>query len=144
MRITEPKTAEDFEKYYQLRWEMLRKPWNKPEGSEKDELEESSIHAMALNEHNEVVGVVRLQKLNEDEGQLRYMAVKNNVQNKGVGSLLLKYIENKARETGLKSLILQSREAAVNFYLKNNYAKVEKSYLMWGEIQHYLMKKNII
>jgi N-acetylglutamate synthase-like GNAT family acetyltransferase len=143
MKIIEPTTVEDFEKYYLLRWEILRKPWNKPPGSEKDEMEQSSYHAMALNTYNEAIGVVRLNKISETEGQLRYMAVDTKQQNQGLGSLLLNFIESKAKEIGLNSLILHSREEAVNFYLKNNYQEIEKSYLMWDEIQHYLMQKKL-
>ena len=36
MKVLEPKTKEDFKKYYDLRWRILRKPWNQPRGSEKE------------------------------------------------------------------------------------------------------------
>ena len=38
--IIEPKTKEDWDAYYQLRYEVLRKPWNQPAVSTKDEAEE--------------------------------------------------------------------------------------------------------
>lgn len=46
--VKQPKTKEDFEKYYDLRYRILRKPWNQPRGSEKDELEKESFHIMVL------------------------------------------------------------------------------------------------
>jgi len=61
MRIIEPSTPSDFEMYYRLRWEVLRKPWNQPVGSEKDSMEDQSIHAMMLDEKDEAVAVCRLQ-----------------------------------------------------------------------------------
>ena len=34
----------DFKEYYLMRWQVLRKPWNQPIGSERDANEESSWH----------------------------------------------------------------------------------------------------
>ena len=31
-----PQTEEELERYYQFRWEMLRKPLHQPKGSERD------------------------------------------------------------------------------------------------------------
>ena len=48
-----------------------------------------------------------------------------------------------AKSLGAQEIILHARENAVNFYKHCGYTVVEKSYLMWGEIQHYLMKKDL-
>ncbi len=50
MRLKNPVTNLEFQNYYQLRWEVLRKPWDQAKGTEQDELETSCIHVMALNE----------------------------------------------------------------------------------------------
>ena len=39
MKLRPPETAEEFDAYYNLRWMVLRAPWNQPTGSEKDEYE---------------------------------------------------------------------------------------------------------
>ena len=69
MTIKEPSTPEDFKAYYNLR-EVLRKPWGKPKGSEKDEMEAEYMHAMALDESGNICGVIRLQNNNAEEGQI--------------------------------------------------------------------------
>jgi N-acetylglutamate synthase-like GNAT family acetyltransferase len=143
MKIIEPSTAEEFEKYYQVRWEVLRAPWGKAKGSEQDEMESQSIHAMAIDNENNVIGVVRVNAVTDKEAQVRFMGVKNGYDGKGIGSSLLSYIENKSKQAGFTSIILHSRENAVEFYQKNNYKLIEKSYLMWEEIQHFLMQKEI-
>ncbi len=43
VKICKPLTKEEFKKYYDLRWKVLRKPWKQPKGSEKDEREKESI-----------------------------------------------------------------------------------------------------
>ena len=48
--IKQPKTDRDFQDYYDLRWRILRLAHDQPRGSEKDDLEELSIHLMAYYE----------------------------------------------------------------------------------------------
>lgn len=143
MRLQEPVSQEDFEKYYQLRWEVLRKPWNQPKGSEKDENENTSIHVMAMDDAGECVGVSRLQFNSAEEAQVRFMGVRDDQQGKGVGKKLMHYLEEKAREKGAKKIMLQARENAVAFYLSIGYEVEEKSFLLWGIIQHFRMGKNL-
>jgi N-acetylglutamate synthase-like GNAT family acetyltransferase len=140
--VSEPRTAEDFEAYYALRYETLRKPWNQPTGSEKDSEEETSTHAFIKHE-GQVLAVCRLQMNTTTTAQLRFMAVAENQQGKGLGKLMMHYMEEKAREKGATEVILQARENAVRFYQSCGYSIVEKSHLLWGEIQHYLMRKEI-
>ncbi|MBE9568723.1 MAG: hypothetical protein IMF14_08505, partial [Proteobacteria bacterium] len=46
--IRQPETADEFEQYYFLRWQVLRKPWAQPQGLEKDDIEDSCFHLIAL------------------------------------------------------------------------------------------------
>ena len=143
MRLLEPVSPQDFEKYYQLRWEVLRKPWNQAKGTEKDEAEGTSIHLMAIDETNECVGVSRLQFNSTEEAQIRFMGVRNDQQGKGVGKKLMTYLEAKAKENSRKKIVLQARENAVPFYLSIGYTQTEKTFLLWDLIQHYKMEKEI-
>ena len=141
--IFEPQTPQEFEAYYLLRYEILRKPWNQPLGSEKDDIENNCIHAMAVNDSKDTIGVCRLQFNSPEETQLRYMAVLDKMHGNGVVKKLVGFMENKAKLAGANRIILQSRSSAVEFYKKCGFTVVEKSYLMWGEIQHYLMIKQL-
>ncbi|MDQ3109501.1 MAG: GNAT family N-acetyltransferase [Bacteroidota bacterium] len=141
MRLHEPASQEDFDNYYRLRWEVLRKPWNQPLGSEKDEHENSSVHVMAIDERGECVGVSRLQFNSPEEAQVRFMGVRDDQQGKGVGKMLMNYLEEKAKVKGAKKMMLQARENAVPFYLSIGYVEPKKTFLLWGIIQHYKMEK---
>ncbi len=143
MVVTSPQTPQDFEKYYQLRWQILRKPWNQPRGSEVTSDENSCIHAMVLSDPGEVLGVARLQFNTPQTAQVRFVAVANEAQGKGVGRKLMEHLESVAKEKGAKEMVLDARENAVPFYKKLNYQILEKSYLLFGEIQHYRMAKNL-
>ena len=144
MKIIEPKSSAEFEQYYNLRYEVLRKPWLQPKGSEKDDGDKSSIHRMIIDESNgKAVAVGRLQFNTSEEAQIRYMAVSDNYQLKGYGNIIIKTLEDIALNKGIRNIILQARENALKFYWKNGYEIIEKSYLLFDEIQHWLMVKKI-
>ncbi len=142
-KIIEPTSEEELEKYYTLRFEILRKPWNQPKSSTKDEWENISIHVLMLDEKNEAVATGRLQLNNGEEGQIRSMAVRADLQGKGLGSEIIHYIEQKAKEKKLKHILLDARINAVKFYEKHGYRVIGDSYLLFGVIPHFQMKKEI-
>ena len=144
MKIIEPNSSAEFEQYYNLRYEVLRKPWLQPKGSEKDDGDKSSIHRMIIDESNgKAVAVGRLQFNTSEEAQIRYMAVSDNYQLMGYGNIIVKTLEDIALNKGIRNIILQARGNALKFYWKNGYEIIEKSYLLFDEIQHWLMVKKI-
>jgi len=143
MIITEPTSSKDFELYYDLRWRILRKPWNQPKGSEKDELESKSIHAMVCNENRIPIGVGRAHFKSSEEAQIRYMAVEEEWQGKGIGKMVLSYLEEKIKEKGAKNIILNARDIAIKFYERNGYRIVKEAHTLFDAIPHYRMRKTI-
>tara|TARA_B100001559_G_C16315830_1_gene536413 strand:- start:264 stop:707 length:444 start_codon:yes stop_codon:yes gene_type:complete len=141
--IKTPKSKIDFESYYYLRWNILRKPYGEKLGSEKDSKELDSYHIMACSLDNTVIGVGRIHKDCNKKAQIRYMAVKEEFRKIKVGKLMVKELENYAFNMSLESIYLNSRESAVEFYIKNGYKIIEKSHLLFGNLQHWLMEKNI-
>lgn len=142
MQLSQPETAEEFAQYYELRWRILRKPWGQPRGSEQDMEETSSYHLMAR-DGQQVAGVARLQFPTNETAQLRYMAVADAWQGKGVGRQIVSHMENIARQQGAHQLFLHARNNALGFYRKLGYEIVEPSYLLFDSIQHYKMQKNL-
>ena len=144
MNIIEPISSEEFKKYYNLRYKILRKPWGQPKGSERDEGEETSIHRMLIDElTGKALAVGKLQLNSKDEAQIRYMAVLDDFQEQGLGSHILSSLEDVARSNGNKWIILSARENALKFYKNNGYQIVKKTHLLFGEIQHWLMRKDL-
>lgn len=142
IRIIHPNSPEEWESYYLLRWQTLRAPWGQPPGSEKDDKENESIHLFALDEQLPL-GVCRIQFNDENIAQVRFMGVHEQARGKGVGKLLMQKAEEICREKGRKKIVLQARENAVAFYKSCGYHMVEKSFLLWDSIQHYLMEKKL-
>ena len=142
--ILKPTSSEEFRKYYNLRYEILRKPWGQPLGSERDEGEETSIHRMIINElTGEALAVGRLQYNSKDKAQIRYMAVSDDFQGQGLGSQIISALEDVARRNGNIWMILSARGNALQFYKNNGYEIMEKTHILFGEIQHWLMRKEL-
>lgn len=123
---------------YDLRWRVLRKPWNQPKGSEKDELELEANHFIALI-HDEIVGTARLHRLNENVAQVRYLAVAENYRGKGIAGKIFEAIHLTAKNQFIRYLILNARESAVKFFEKIGYKVIDEGPLLFGEIKHKKM-----
>jgi predicted GNAT family N-acyltransferase len=60
-----------------------------------------------------------------------------------LGTFILKYLEEQARQKKLSRIILDAREKAVPFYVKNGYSVDGSSYTLFNVIPHWRMSKNI-
>jgi thioesterase domain-containing protein len=136
-----PKTENQLNKYYHFRWQMLREPWQRPIGSERDEFDELSHHRMIVDSRGRPIAIGRLYITPQDEGQIRYMAVKNNRQGKGLGSLILVALESLARQEGAKRIVCNAREDAIAFYRGNGFEDQGGLQDERGFIRHQQMVK---
>ena len=140
IEIRSPKTEEEWEKYDDFRWEILRKPLNIPHVPLKDNLEESSYHFMAITSSNEIVACGRLHMNNDEEAQIRYMGVSESIRRMGLGTLILDRLENQAKVLGANSISLNARNVALNFYKSLGY-KAVGPYQSDTNIPHTKMEK---
>ena len=141
--IKEPKTKKDYESYFDLIWQILRRPWGLPRGSERDGLEEESIHLIAFIENNIIVGVDRAHFNSPDEAQIRFMAVSQYYQNNGIGGTLLADLERRVKIGGAKYIVLNSRETAIDFYKKHGYSSEGKAIIIINSIRHIKVRKDL-
>ena len=142
MKIIELSTPDEYQRYYELRWKILRAPWNQPRGSEQDELEQTSNHLMVIDDHQAVIGVGRLHFNTISKAQIRYMAIATEQQRQGTGTLLLKALEDKAVELGAARIVLDAREHALGFYQKQGYELEGPGHVLFNAIAHVKMRKD--
>jgi len=138
-----PKTVLEFEQYYQLRWQVLRRPWGQALGSERDSLEKESFHRMIMDDNRKVLAVGRLEKTSQYSGQIRFMAVCPSAQGKGLGRQIIEALEQQAKKLGITELTLNAREIALSFYQKLGYISKGFSHLLFDEIKHFTMSKEL-
>lgn len=140
-QVSTPQSSEDWQAYYQLRWEILRAPWGEPRGSEQDDLEQDAEHRFIKNKAGKVLGGARLHFNNQQQAQVRYMAVAEESRNQHIGSRLLHDLEKIAWSQDAAELVLFARERALEFYKRHGYETQEKAHLAYGDVQHYKMVK---
>ena len=140
--MKEAVTADDLGKVIWLRFRILREPWGQPFESSTDGNEEACVNAF-IDMDGVAVACGRLQSLDKNSAQVRFMAVDKEHQGRGFGRDILEYLEQRAKDLGFQKICLQARENAVKFYERQGYVVTEKSFLLWGQIQHYLMVKSI-
>jgi ribosomal protein S18 acetylase RimI-like enzyme len=148
--IHAPRTPAEWDAYYQLRYAVLRQPWQQPPGSERvpADAEPGTIHALLLAPAEAdtppvALAVGMLQPTTTHQGQIRFMAVAPEAAGQGLGQQVVAYLEAQARAASLSEIVLHSRETAVGFYQKLGYAVLEPSHLLFGVIPHFLMRRRL-
>lgn len=142
--VRAPETTDEWRGYYELRWQILRAPWQQPRGSERDELEDSAVHRLACDARHNILAVGRLHYIDGQSAQIRYMAVAKTHRRRGFGSLVLKALEAAAVSAGRTEIVMHAREVSLPFYRHAGYELVEKSHQLYGEIQHFAMRKRLV
>jgi len=141
--LRSPESIDEFTQYYQLRWQILRKPWQQPLGSEQDEHDKYSIHRMFIDEHGAVQAVGRLEKINSQVAKIRYMAVSKHLQRQGLGKKIISELEQQAMRLGFVEITLNSRENTLKFYQKLGYKSQGLSHTLFGVIKHFRLTKKL-
>ena len=108
--------TEKFKQVINLRYSILFEPYNKVEKYEYDELDDISLHLVALDK-DKVVGYSRLTNIN-GEGKITNVVVSPEYINKRIGFKMLQNHINRAKEDNIKSLYLNSRIETIEFYKK--------------------------
>ncbi len=138
-----PKSKQEFEQYYHLRWLILRAPLQQATGSEQDDLEQQAIHRCIFDAEQNIIAVGRLHFTDQYTAQIRYMAVSDSAQGKGCGKVILQALEFVARQRGAKTIELKARKHAIDFYQQAQYQKGDFSHLLYGEVEHFNMSKQL-
>ena len=140
VEIRSPKSKEEWKKYDDFRWKVLRKPLKMSHIPLKDNLEYRSYHYMAINISNDILACGRVHMNSKKEAQIRYMGVSFNVRRMGIGTSIVKKLEEKARSLGATYVALNARNVALNFYKSHGYEAIE-SYQSDTNIPHTRMEK---
>lgn len=145
MELRAPKTGDEWEQYYELRYVVMNKPSGYSKESVYDKKDSYSFHIAAF-DNGKIIGVGRLHFDDNDfsTGYVRFMAVLPNLQSKGIGSQILNKLEEIANEHQTKRMFLKSREVAIGFYQKNGYTLLEQCTDTQFETPHFIMEKYLL
>ena len=140
--IRPPESKEEWKNYFIFRWELLRKPLGMSKESLEDDLEDSSYHLMGIDDENNVIASGRVHFNDNNQAQIRYMAVKDSYKRKGIGSEIVTKLEDYASSKGAKKMVLNARENALSFYLSLGYSE-KGPYQSDTGIPHSKMEKDL-
>ena len=135
-----PLNSDEFEKYDLFRWRILRKPIGKSIDSLKDKYENSSYHLIGVSD-NEVIACGRLHFNSDSEAQIRYMAIDEHYQRKGIGVKVIELLEAEAKKKQINKIVLNARNHVIEFYKKSGYKAVRKYEGSDTGIPHTTMEK---
>ena len=143
-RIDTPVSEQDFADYFEFRWEMLRKPWNFPLGSEKDEYEQVSQHRMIRGVNGEVIAVGRVHMNSAEEAQIRHVAVAHDAQGKGLAKMIMSALESVARQEGAVRMVTNSRELSTPFFTSCGFEIEKEAPRELGKLKRQQMVKRLL
>ena len=124
-----------------LRDDILRKPLGLSFTNEELEVEKNYLLIGAF-EDDKMLACCMLVEEDSKIVRLRQMAVLNNLQGKGVGSAILQFAENLARDRGYKKIMMHARKNTAEFFEKCGY-KVSGTEFIELTIPHYQMIKEL-
>jgi predicted GNAT family N-acyltransferase len=134
--------SEEYRETVTLRDEILRKPLKLKFSAEELSAEKDSFH-LACWRGNVLTGCVVLIPRTGQTLQMRQLAVRTEMQRKGIGRTLVQYAESFAREHGYHEIMMHARETAVEFYEKLGYKKEGERFTQ-VTIPHIAMRKSFL
>lgn len=123
--------SEAYLKTVELRDKILRKPLGLVFTSEYLAKEADDFHLAGYVDGRLCCCLV-LSPQNNDEIKMRQVAVDKHTQKKGLGTALVLFSEEFAREHGYKTMVVNARELAVDFYLRMDYTIIDKPFIEVG------------
>jgi predicted GNAT family N-acyltransferase len=124
-----------------LRDKILRQPLGMSLFDEDLSQDRNDFHFCAF--YNEqLIAVVLLSPLISGELKMRQVAINQDFQSLKIGSKMIIYCEQFAREYGYAKIVLNARKTALEFYKKSGYCILSDEFLEVG-IPHYKMAKTL-
>jgi len=124
-----------------LREDLLRKPLGISFTKEELEKEKGDVLIGAFDD-DDILGCCMLVEMEPGVVRLRQLAVLNNLQGKGVGTAILQFSENLARDLGYKKITMHARKNTVDFFEKLGYQTVGEEFIEIT-IPHFEMHKEL-
>ena len=140
--IRSPKTKEEYNLMSDLKWRVLREPWDQPRESGKFIDIKNGYQLIAIVE-DEIIGTAHYKKINDTVAIVKDVVVKKKYRRRGVARNLMEALEITASKQGLNYLVLQAREGTITIFKKLGYDSVGEGPLLFGIMKQEKMTKKI-
>ena len=139
VRVKLVETHHEMEACVDLRVRVFVDEQGSPLDEEIDEYDRSAVHAAAIL-HGRVVGTGRMYRPGSGETQLGRMAGDPAHRRRGIGSLILSFLEDVAMERGDTEVVLHAQTYVKRFYEEHAYVAQGEPFVEAG-IEHVKMVK---
>ena len=112
-----------------LRHAVLREPLGLSFTAEELATEENQLHFGLFEPRDNLIACVVAVRLSPTAARIRQMAVSPGHQRRGVGTRLMKELEEHLRSRSFRNLVLHARASAVEFYEKLGYAVIGDEFI---------------
>lgn len=130
----------EYNEMVELRMELLRRPLGLSftEDQLADETDDLLVCAF---ENGQLIGCCVLTQYKTDIMQLRQMAVRHDIQSRGVGRKIVAFAERLTKQNGYRVLMMHARNTALDFYKKCGYKLKGNEFIEVGIPHHYMEKR---
>ncbi|MGB0391197.1 MAG: GNAT family N-acetyltransferase [Salibacteraceae bacterium] len=132
--------SKEWEEAVNLREKILREPLGSKFSEE--ELEDEKDHIQIAGFLNEKLVATAVLVTEGQNMKMQRVVVTDNLRSKNIGSRLMSFCEQLARDRNIKIMYCHARNTAVKFYTRNDYQK-EGDYFGEDGIPHLKMIKNL-
>jgi GNAT superfamily N-acetyltransferase len=152
VEFKQPKTEAEFEGYHRLRFDRLRKQHGLPPGSERDHpAEPSSVHLIAKVDDQVVGAACWVVGMRQDSAagtrhlyvRFRQLAVDEDFEDRGIGVVLAREVEKRARAIGAEEIIGNVRLERVPLMERLGYVVLGQGETLFGTVEHMSMSKRL-
>jgi len=137
-----PHNSNEYEQMIALRIAELLNPIGVPATYIDREKEKYDLLIGAF-ENGEIIGCCVLSPKSDETIQLRQMAVKDSSRGKGIGTGIIEFAEQVAKENNYTVLMMHARNPVIGFYKKNGYQISGSEFFEVG-IPHHKMQKQLV
>jgi len=116
-----PFGSPQYEAMKQFREAILRRPIGLTLRDVDVQDEQDQTHIAAFDDQGSLIGTLVLKPLSASRVRLRQMAVSPLLQRSGIGTTMVRFAENHAKESGFTLIELHARRYAQGFYEKLGY-----------------------
>ena len=134
-------TEEEMEAAIGIRFRVFVAEQSVPVEEELDDADATATHCIALRQ-GQVVGTGRLVQSGGDSIHIGRMAVDLPWRRQGVGSQILRFLEEEAKTQGMQRCILHAQEYVKGFYAAHGY-QVHGEVFLEVDIPHVEMRKQL-
>lgn len=136
-----PHGGNAYQQALRIRQSLLRDPQGLKYTEEELAPEKDDTH-LAVMKGDKLIAYLFLRPENPTTVKLRQVVVDSSVQGKGIGTRLIRFAEQVAKEKGFTHAALHAREAAIPFYEKMGFVK-EGEAVELVKLPHWYMCKSL-